>query len=98
MFIASATKMFWLRPQDSKFVMGTLLMSTFPPHTLLQMCGFFTNLLSPITVDKSPEWHHPPQITSLPVLNNVLLVLIFSVLHRYTSLTNMGSASIHVFV
>jgi len=41
MFIASATKMFWLKPQNSKFVMGTLLTSTFP-HTHSCRCVDFS--------------------------------------------------------
>ena len=49
----------------------------------MQMIGFFTNLVVPITIDKHPEWYHPPQISSSPLLNNVLLLLLFTIQHRY---------------
>jgi len=42
------------------------------------------NLFGLITIDRSPEWHHPPQISSSPILNNLLLVLFFTVQNRYT--------------
>ena len=50
----------------------------------MQMIGFFTNLVVPITIDKHPEWYHPPQISSSPLLNNVLLLLLFTIPHRYS--------------
>ena len=49
---------------------------------LIQMFGFFMNLVVPITIDKCPEWYHPPQISSSPLLNNVILLLLFTIPHR----------------
>ena len=37
----------------------------------------------PITVDHSPDWHRPPRISQHPLLNNLLLFLLFCLSHRF---------------
>ena len=55
------------------------------PHLsfLLQMGGFFMNLVFPITVDGSADWHHPPRIFSSPLFHNLVILLALPLQHRY---------------
>ena len=48
----------------------------------MQMLGFIMDKFVPVSVDHSPKWHTHLRLEHWPFLNNLILLLLFSLVHR----------------
>ena len=57
-----------------------------PLFSYLQTAIFYLGASEALSIDVVLPWHHPSLFSAVPILNNLILLLVFCLSHRYVCL------------